>query len=228
MTHPTRRFKSGVAFSRSTRILRFYFVPGVAWILAYLLAFGSVANDLAWASGANVATNSTTFSVTRIPSDDYRGLNIGAKATGRSTRASLAFQSAPNSPSNVSTITSNFNGTSIAAGDSIWFNSVMKASGIPSTGATITVSGANVQFTANSVAYSLPVPDSVITFSSSATTSTTTFDAAHNQWQTTVPTSYSGNVFLAGLTDYLSSALSGGINPHLIQLSCSTAPMCFS
>jgi hypothetical protein len=67
MTHPTRRFKSGVAFSRSTRILRFYSVPGVAWILAYLLAFGSVANDLAWASGANVATNSPTFSVTRIP-----------------------------------------------------------------------------------------------------------------------------------------------------------------
>src|SRR5258708_32894220 len=89
----------------------------------------------------------------------------------------------------------------------------MKASGIPSTGATITVSGAKLQFRANSVAYSRPVPDSVITFSSSATTSTTTFDAAHNQWQTTVPTSCSGNVFLAGLSDYLSTALPGGINP---------------
>jgi RHS repeat-associated protein len=117
------------------------------------------------------------------------------------------------SGSNISTITSNFNGTSIAAGNSIWFNSVMKVSGVPSTGATITVSGATVQFTANGTAYNLPVPDSVITFSPSASSSTTTFDAVHNQWNTTVPVSYSGNVFLAGLSEYLSAALPGGINP---------------
>ena len=114
---------------------------------------------------------------------------------------------------NTSTITSNFNGTSIAAGDSIWFNSVMKVSGVPSAGATITVSGATVQFTANNVSYDLPVPDAVIAFSSSASTSTTIFDAVHNQWNTTVPVSYSGNVFLAGLSEYLSAALPGGINP---------------
>jgi RHS repeat-associated protein len=122
---------------------------------------------------------------------------------------------APSSASgpNISTITSNFNGTGIAAGDSIWFNSVMKVSGVPSTGATITVSGATVQFTANGTAYNLPVPDSVITFSSSASSSTTTFDAVHNQWNTTVPVAYSGNVFLAGFSEYLSTALPGGINP---------------
>jgi len=89
----------------------------------------------------------------------------------------------------------------------------MKVSGVPSTGATITVSGATVQFTANNTAYSLPVPDAVITFSSSASSSTTTFDAVHNQWNTTLPVSYSGNVFLAGLSEYLSTALPGGINP---------------
>src|SRR5579859_285884 len=119
----------------------------------------------------------------------------------------------PPNPSNTSTISSNFNGTSIAAGNYIWFNSVLKPSGVPSTGATITVSGAMVQFTANNVAYNLAVPDSVITFSSSATTASTVFDAVHNQWQTTVPASYSGNVFLAGLSDNLSSSLPGGINP---------------
>ena len=180
MTRPARRFKNGSAFSRFTRILRLCFTHGVAWTLAWLLAFGSLTNDLAWARGVNVGTNSPRFNGTKMPSGDYRGFNSAVKTTGlRSAHASLAFQSAPNSPSNVSTITSNFNGTSIAAGDNIWFNSVMKANGIPSTGATITVSGANVQFTANSVAYSLSVPDSVITFSSSATTSTTNFDAAH-------------------------------------------------
>src|SRR5258708_1761337 len=119
----------------------------------------------------------------------------------------------PIPPSNISTISSNFNGTSIAAGNYIWFNSVMKVSGVPSAGATITVSGATVQFTANNVAYNLPVPDSVITFSSSASSSTTTFDAVHNQWNTTVPVSYSANVFLAGLSEYLSTALPGGVNP---------------
>jgi RHS repeat-associated protein len=127
-------------------------------------------------------------------------------------RAAVPSPPPPN-PSNTSTISSNFNGTSIAAGNYIWFNSVLKPSGVPSTGATITVSGAMVQFTANNVAYNLPVPDSVITFSSSATTASTVFDAVHNQWQTTVPASYSGNVFLAGISDNLSSSLPGGINP---------------
>src|SRR5258707_4679850 len=117
------------------------------------------------------------------------------------------------SGSNISTITSNFNGTGIAAGDSVWFNSVMIVIGVQSTGATITVSGATVQFTANSTAYNLPVPDSVITFSSSGSSSPTTLDAVHNQWNTTVPVSYSGNVFLAGLSEYLSTALPGGVNP---------------
>lgn len=215
MTHPTRRLKDRSVFSQSTRdFLRLFALPGVAWILAYLLAFGTVSNDLASAHGAKAPSNSAIINGVRIPSGEYGGFNRLAATTGlRSTRAGLAFQAAPNSPSNVSTITSNFNGTSIPAGDYIWFNSVMKPSGIPSTGATITVSGAKVQFTANGLGYSLPVPDSVITFSSSATTSTTLFDAAHNQWQTIVPTSYSGNVMLAGLSDYLSLALPGGINP---------------
>jgi RHS repeat-associated protein len=137
--------------------------------------------------------------------------NLGATSASTIALAGYPAQSSP--PSNVSTITSNFNGTSIAAGDYIWFNSVMKASGVPAAGATITVSGATVQFTANGVAYSLPVPDSVIVFSPSASSSTTGFDAVNNQWQTTVPVSNSGNVFLAGLSEYLASALPGGINP---------------
>src|SRR5579863_7935141 len=43
---------------------------------------------------------------------------------------------------------SNFNGTKIAAGDTIWFNAIFKASGVPSSGATVTVTNSTISFTA--------------------------------------------------------------------------------
>jgi RHS repeat-associated protein len=125
-----------------------------------------------------------------------------------------AFPVPPSNPtSNTSTITSNFNGTSIAAGNYIWFNSVMKVSGLGSSATDIFVKGATIQFTASGVAYNLTVPDATVTFSSSVTSATTTFDAIGNRWNTMVPLSFSGNVFIAGLAYPVSPALPGGINP---------------
>jgi hypothetical protein len=115
--------------------------------------------------------------------------------------------------SNTSTITSNFNGTSIAAGNYIWFNSVMKVSGLGKSSTSIFVKGGVIQFSVNGVAYNLNVPDATITFSPNVTTATTSFDAIFNRWNTSVPLSFSGNVFLAGLAYPLSAALPGGINP---------------
>jgi RHS repeat-associated protein len=188
----------------------------IAWLLFWLLAAGSLPGDLAFARSIETGGAFRNGLTAPLGQPMHSSGTVGALG-----KASFAMPAAPalaaavpqSSPSNVSTISSNFNGTSIPAGDSIWFNSVMKASGIPSSGATITVSGASVQFGVNGVTQSLAVPDSVITFSSSVSNSTTTFDAVHNQWNTTVPVSYSGNVFLAGLSDQLSAALPGGINP---------------
>src|SRR5262245_7358120 len=92
----------------------------------------------------------------------------------------------------VSSIVSNFNGTSISAGSTIWFNSVLKVSNLPNTDVTIYVKSASV----DSGYFHQAVADAQITFSTSATTASTTFDSGSNTWVTIVPRSISnGNTF---------------------------------
>jgi hypothetical protein len=109
----------------------------------------------------------------------------------------------------VSVISSNFNGTKIAAGSTLWFNSVLKVSGLGSSPVTIHVDHATI----TSSAFDIAVPDANITFSPMATVATTTFDAATNTWNTTVPTGLGGNTFLDGVALALPGGLSGGLNP---------------
>ena len=78
-----------------------------------------------------------------------------------------------------STITSNFNGTAIAQGDSIWFTGVLKVGGLGSGPTTLYVSHASISFVANGTTYTIPVPNSAITFSSSTTLATTDFVQLH-------------------------------------------------
>ena len=111
-------------------------------------------------------------------------------------------------------IQSNFNGTAIPAGRTVWFNSVFKSSGISSAGATIFFQGQTVSFSAGGIPYTLSVPDAAISFDPAATTATTTFDAALNRWVTRVPLGFDKNVFLAGLSfSAPAGGLPGGINP---------------
>src|SRR5262245_37068455 len=94
----------------------------------------------------------------------------------------------------VSTIASNFNGTSLAAGSTIWFSSVMKVTGLTGT-TTLTVDGGTIA----SSKFSVDVPDAVITFTPLAVQAVTTFDAGTNTWFTTAPLSgLSGNLFITG------------------------------
>ena len=97
-----------------------------------------------------------------------------------------------------STNTSNFNGTSIEPGSFIWFNANFTASGIPSTGATIYVTGSTITFTADQT-YTVAVPNAQITFSPSTTCASTSFDTGTNTWMTTVPLSGSDEIFLTGV-----------------------------
>lgn len=114
-----------------------------------------------------------------------------------------------------SSIDSNFNGTAISQGNFIWFNSVLKPSGLGANPVTILFHNSTIQFTANATPYNLSVPDALITFSPTATTATTTFDTANNRWVTTVPSSgLSGNTFLSGLAFQVpGGGLPGGISP---------------
>jgi len=113
-----------------------------------------------------------------------------------------------------SSISSNFNGTPIAAGNYIWFNSVVKASGLGSKPVTLRLDASTITFTANSVPYTLNVPNALITFDPAVTQATTTFDNGTNTWKTTVPSSgLAGNTFLSGLAFKVPTNFPGGIKP---------------
>jgi hypothetical protein len=112
-----------------------------------------------------------------------------------------------------STIVSNFNGTAIAGGDYVWFNSIVKVNGRSGREAILRFDSSQISFTSNGVHYVLDVPVNTIIFSASATQASTTYNAATNSWTTTVPASYTGNVFLSGVAFQVPPAgLPGGIN----------------
>lgn len=113
--------------------------------------------------------------------------------------------------STLSAITSSFNGTAIPAGDTVWFSSVAKVRGVGSAPVTLRVVDQTISFTANGVAKSLSVPDTVITVSPTSTTASTTFNTATDTWQTAVPAALSGNVFLGGMSFQPAGGLPGGI-----------------
>jgi len=122
-------------------------------------------------------------------------------------------------PSTVSSITSNFNGTAIPAGDDIWFSSVAKVSGVRSSPVTIDVTNQTISFTANGTNYSIAVPDTLLTLTPGQTTATTTFN---NGWNTSAPAKFSGNVFLGGTEFQAVSGLPGGIKNVVWQASFSS------
>ena len=112
-----------------------------------------------------------------------------------------------------STNESNFNGTPITAGDSIWFSSHFKLSGVTNVSLPLTIYFQNgrVDFTANSVSYSLGVPNAAVTFLPGSVTPSTTFSSG--LWSTVVSYSDAQNdPFLSGFS-FLSPGLPGGINP---------------
>lgn len=85
------------------------------------------------------------------------------------------------------------------------------------TDASVTLNGSGVNET-------LSAPNAAITFSPSATQATTSFNAATNTWNTTLPTSHlSGNAFLDGFGFQVpAGGLPGGINSVTWTASFST------
>ncbi len=108
-----------------------------------------------------------------------------------------------------------FNGTTIAAGSTIWFNAIATVSGVGTRNAALRFVDGQVQFTAGGTPYTVNVPKSTIQFSTTATTATTAYNAATNSWTTTVPTSYTrGNIFLGAVPFTVpAGGFAGGISP---------------
>ena len=102
-------------------------------------------------------------------------------------------------PCNTS-LTSNFNGTSIPAGRYIWFNSSFDPGplGAGTDPVTIYFTNGVISFTANNVQYNLNVPNARIRFDASVTSASTQF--INNEWVTVVPRAYTSDVFMAGLS----------------------------
>ena len=202
----------------------------VVWNLAgNPLSGGAAAMDLSGGSMSNPSG---------IPSNlqFYYSGSRSMKLNGGTAAYALVY--APNSPINLSggshfygglvgSTINNSGGTaihydsslpSINAGSYLWFSSVgLNVKGLPASGnAKLFVTNASISFTANGTPYSLVVPNAVITFSSTATSASTTWDAQDNRWTTLVPTSMaSGNTtihtFLDGLAFQASSTFPGGI-----------------
>lgn len=121
-----------------------------------------------------------------------------------------------------SVITSNFFGGSIPTGDVIWFSSVLDPSGLGSAPVTFTMVNSQITFP-GAVPNPLLLPNASVTFSPTASTCTTTFDAASNTWFTTAPSSLAGNAFLDGFAYAVPApGLLGGVNPVTWSANFST------
>jgi hypothetical protein len=203
--------------------------PVVMNIAGISLSNGGTALDLSGGSMSNASG---------IPSNlqFYYGGSRSAKLSGGAGNFAVVY--APNSPITLSggshfygsiigsTITLS-GGTAvhydrslpaISAGNYIWFNSAaVNVQGLPANASTkVFVTNASIKFTANNTNYTLPVPSAVITFSSTATSASTTWDSTNNRWSMLVPRSMvvgNGTIhtFLDGLAFQVPSNCPGGI-----------------
>jgi hypothetical protein len=115
-------------------------------------------------------------------------------------------------PSGFSSISANFNGIAMAAGDTVWFSSVFKLKGPQLTSAAnLYVTNQTLSFTAGGASYSLSLPNAHVTLTPGATSASTSFNAASNEWDTALPTNFSGNGFLSGYALPLPNGLPGSV-----------------
>jgi hypothetical protein len=210
-----QQFTGSSAFNSSSTVLVGSSViePGIA---------PSTDITLSWATftdAANQAGLSRQYGGIHFNKGDLDGRALGASVASVVWKKVQSYLSGNFQPGPLactpspSSIQSSFNNTSIAGGDFLWFSSVLKVKGLPTTGpTTVSFSGQTIQFSANGISYAISVPDATVTFDPSATSATTTF--TNGVWQTSVPLTASGNAFLSGLPVQVpSGGLPGGINP---------------
>ena len=164
-------------------------------------------------SFGSFTANGGTFTVSGTVEEQASGVMMGIDF---SSPGPVTFTCpVPPPPPCVTTATnsSNFNGTFVPAGTYLWFNSHFKANNV-TNGTVIDFSKGSISFTAGGTSYNLAVPDAEITFSSSVSCTSTTFDTLNNRWVTTVPVSGDDEIFLTGLAwPVPTGGLPGGANP---------------
>jgi hypothetical protein len=111
-----------------------------------------------------------------------------------------------------SAIASNFNGTPIGSGDSIWFNSVLHPKGLSKTGTVVVcITNQVISYEDSSGPQELSVPDAQITFNPDLDQANTFFDGS--MWSTSAPSFHvAGNTFLSGLAFQPEGGFPGGVH----------------
>ncbi|WP_433984082.1 hypothetical protein RBB78_02150 [Tunturiibacter empetritectus] len=103
----------------------------------------------------------------------------------------------PNSGKGIDTVS--FNGTPIVSGDYVWFNANFSVKNIPKTGGVITFTNSRILDVETNSLFTSAAPNAQITFSPTATCSSTTFSTMTNTWITTVPLKGDDEIFLTGV-----------------------------
>jgi hypothetical protein len=156
-------------------------------------------------------TVTVTRSDGRQPNDQYRVGTTTVTITARDSCGNTAICIVYVLVTQDRTIASNFNGTAIPGNSYIWFNAILKPSGLNSTNGPVTVRFINQRITSSR--FNLNVPDTTVIFDSSYTCASAAFTGG--QWVIHAPKSgLSGNTFLSGLAYQVpAGGLPGGINP---------------
>ena len=105
----------------------------------------------------------------------------------------------------------NFNGTSIPSGDTIWFTSVMKIPGGVNSSTTINMTNGTIFLAADDNFYSVSVPNFSVTFSTTATTTSISYSSSSG-WSETVPASTSGGALIGAVAYPVTTTLPGNIH----------------
>jgi hypothetical protein len=134
---------------------------------------------------------------------------LSANGCTNTQYVAVKVQPAPQNCSFSTSIAANFNGTSIPGGRYIWFNSIFKPGSLGNAPVNFYITDGKISYTLNNQVVTLRVPDAQIKFSSAFTSASTRF--VNGKWQTEVPASYNGNVFMAGLSYQVPASLPGGI-----------------
>ncbi|MDQ6694425.1 MAG: S8 family peptidase [Chloroflexota bacterium] len=145
--------------------------------------------------------------------NDVRWVSLDAAVSQSSTPTQFTTWATAMGAPVTATIGSNFNGTAIRAGNYIWFNSVLSASGLGSSIAKVNFDNAAITFSVSGSNYMLKVPNATITFDPAASAAATSYITATNTFSTVVRTGTSGNTYLTSIGYRVPADLPGGINP---------------
>ncbi|HEV2316929.1 MAG TPA: hypothetical protein VGV89_05075 [Thermoplasmata archaeon] len=145
-----------------------------------------------------------------LPRGNMRSLHyrLGVSGLAVASLAAVVLLTVPAALGEVSaqsSISANFNGNAIAAGDVIWFSSIVQWVGTSPTATTnIHFDQQLLTFTEpNGTTFSIKVPQALVVYSTTATTATTVWDKSTFTWVTTVPATYKGDVFLSGVAYFV-------------------------